>query len=88
MGPATIRNAEPDPTRGIPGQDRPVFGQRRVRFVPSPPGHELLTALAAYVERKAVTPTIDSVYPVQDIASAHRSVEAGGGFGKRVIRLA
>jgi NADPH:quinone reductase-like Zn-dependent oxidoreductase len=28
---------------------------------------------------------VDRVYPLEDIASAHRSVEAGGGFGKRVV---
>ena len=30
---------------------------------------------------------LGSVCPVEDIASAHRSLEAGGGSGKRVVRL-
>ena len=30
---------------------------------------------------------LGSVCPVEDIASAHRALEAGGGSGKRVVRL-
>jgi hypothetical protein len=29
---------------------------------------------------------IDSVYTLDTIADAHRSLERGGGFGKRVVR--
>jgi NADPH:quinone reductase-like Zn-dependent oxidoreductase len=65
-----------------------IHGGRRVRFIQSPPTAGLLTALASYVDAKSVVPVIDSVYSLDDIAAAHRSLEASGGFGKRVIRVA
>jgi NADPH:quinone reductase-like Zn-dependent oxidoreductase len=65
-----------------------VHGGRRVRFTQCPPTTELLTALARYVDGKSVTPVVDSVYPLDDIAAAHRSLEKSGGFGKRVIQVA
>jgi NADPH:quinone reductase-like Zn-dependent oxidoreductase len=65
-----------------------VHGSRRVRFTQAPPTAALLTALAGYVDGKSVTPVIDSVYPLDDIAAAHRSLEKSGGFGKRVIQVA
>lgn len=64
-----------------------VFGKRRVRQVRKPPGHELLVALAELVEAKSVRPVIDGVYALDDVVEAHRSLEAGGGFGKRVVRV-
>jgi NADPH:quinone reductase-like Zn-dependent oxidoreductase len=64
-----------------------IHGGRRVRFVQSPPTAELLTALASYADAKSVVPVIDSVYSLDDIAAAHRSLEAGGGFGKRVVQI-
>ncbi len=63
-----------------------VFGKRRVRFLSSPPNHEVLSSLTRLVEAKAVVPVVDGVFAMKDIASAHRSFEAGGGFGKRVIK--
>jgi NADPH:quinone reductase-like Zn-dependent oxidoreductase len=65
-----------------------VHGGRRVRFVQSPPTPELLTTLAGYVDSKSIIPVVDSVYPLDDIAAAHRSLEKSGGFGKRVIEIA
>ena len=65
-----------------------IRGGRRVRFVQSPPTRDLLTALAAYVDGKSVVPVIEAIYPLEDIAAAHRSLEQSGGFGKRVIQVA
>jgi NADPH:quinone reductase-like Zn-dependent oxidoreductase len=65
-----------------------VHGSRRVRFVQSPATGPLLTDLAGYVDGKSVTPVIDSVYPLDDTAAAHGSLEKSGGFGKRVIQVA
>jgi NADPH:quinone reductase-like Zn-dependent oxidoreductase len=65
-----------------------VHGRRRVRFVQSPATGPLLADLARYVGDKSVTPVIESVYPLDDIAAAHRSLETSGGFGKRVIQVA
>ena len=64
-----------------------VHGSRRVRFVQSPATGPLLAGLAGYVEDKSVTPVIEAVYPLDDIAAAHRSLEKSGGFGKRVIQV-
>ncbi len=64
-----------------------IHGSRRVRFIQSPPTAELLTTLAGYVDAKSVTPVIDSVYPLDNIAAAHRSLQTSGGFGKRVIQI-
>jgi NADPH:quinone reductase-like Zn-dependent oxidoreductase len=65
-----------------------VHGSRRVRFVQSPATGPLLADLTGYVDATSVTPVIDSVYPLDDIAAAHRSLEKSGGFGKRVIQVA
>lgn len=64
-----------------------VHGRRRVRFVQSPPTTGLLTALASYVDGKSVSPVIEAVYPLEEIAAAHRSLEKSGGFGNRVIQV-
>ncbi|MEU7852119.1 NAD(P)-dependent alcohol dehydrogenase, partial [Micromonospora parva] len=65
-----------------------IHGGRRVRFIQSPATGTLLTSLAEYVDNKSVLPVVDSVYPLEDIATAHRSMEKSGGFGKRVIQMA
>lgn len=65
-----------------------VHGSRRVRFVQQPPTAALLTDLARYIDDKSVTAVIDSVYQLDQIADAHRSLETSGGFGKRVIQVA
>ena len=36
----------------------------------------------------AQLPSIGAVYPLEEIAAAHRSLEHSGGFGKRVIQVA
>jgi NADPH:quinone reductase-like Zn-dependent oxidoreductase len=64
-----------------------AHGRRRVRFVQAPPTAGLLTDLAGYVDAKSVVPVIEAVYPLDDIAAAHRSLEKSGGFGKRVIQV-
>jgi NADPH:quinone reductase-like Zn-dependent oxidoreductase len=63
-----------------------VYGSRRVRFVRMPPTGKLLAELTPYVDEYGVKPVIDSVYTLDTIADAHRSLERGGGFGKRVVR--
>jgi NADPH:quinone reductase-like Zn-dependent oxidoreductase len=65
-----------------------VHGSRRVRFIQAPPTTARLTDLAGYVDAKSVVPVIDSDYPLEEIAAAHRSLERSGGFGKRVIQVA
>jgi NADPH:quinone reductase-like Zn-dependent oxidoreductase len=65
-----------------------LHGRRRVRFVQSPPTAELLADLAGQVDAKSVVPVIEAIYPLDEIAAAHRAQEQGGGFGKRVLRIA
>ena len=64
-----------------------VFGARRVRFVQSPPTGRLLTSLAELVDNGSVRPVVEGYYALEDIAAAHRALEHGGGFGKRVIKV-
>ncbi len=63
-----------------------IHGKRRVRFMRSPPSGIILAKLASLVDDEAIAPVIDGIYDLDDAAAAHRSLEAGGGFGKRVIR--
>lgn len=45
-----------------------------------------IRALATLAERGMIRPLIDSVYPLEKVADAHRKIEAGGMKGKIVIR--
>ena len=63
-----------------------VFGRSRVRFVSRPPPGAILAELTQLVEAGTIAPVVERVYAMDEIAEAHRSLEAGGGFGKRVIR--
>lgn len=65
-----------------------VYGARRIRFFSDNPKHAMFADLAALVNAGAIRPVVDSVYPLEQIASAHRATEAGGGVGKRVIQVA
>ncbi len=64
-----------------------VHGDRRVRFFSDKPDTRLLTDLASYVREGAIKPIVDKVYPLSNIADAHRAMEAGGRRGKQVVRL-
>jgi len=62
-----------------------IYGSKRVNFFSAAPLRETMAALTAQVDKGALRPIIDSVYPLEDIALAQASVEAGGGRGKRVL---
>ena len=64
-----------------------IYGKRRVRFVQAPPSHESLKDLAAFVDKYKIVPAIEKLYSMEETASAHRSLETPGGFGKRVIQI-
>ncbi len=64
-----------------------MFGSRRVQTFSASLKTDLLKELAGYVDSGAIKPIIDSIYPLSDIAGAHRSLEAGGGRGKRIIQI-
>ncbi|MFE5158275.1 NAD(P)-dependent alcohol dehydrogenase [Streptomyces sp. NPDC056697] len=64
-----------------------LHGSRRVRAFSGNPTHELFADLAAYVEKGAIQPVIDTVHPLSGVGEAHRAMEAGGVRGKHVIQV-
>lgn len=64
-----------------------VHGSRRVRFFSDKPNTALLTDLADYVRQGAIKPFVDRIYPLSNIADAHRAMEANGRRGKQVVQL-
>jgi NADPH2:quinone reductase len=46
-----------------------------------------IRALATLAERRQIRPLVDSVFPLEQVADAHRKIEAGGMKGKIVIRI-
>ncbi|WP_259403751.1 MULTISPECIES: NAD(P)-dependent alcohol dehydrogenase [unclassified Microbispora] len=65
-----------------------VHGRRRVRFFSGNPTTRLFTDLTRYVDSGAIRPVVDTVFPFEDIAQAHRTLEEGGVRGKVVVRIA
>lgn len=64
-----------------------AYGRRRVRAFSGDPGHRLFADLARYAGSGALRPVVDRVFPLDDIAGAHRALEAGGVRGKIVVRI-
>lgn len=64
-----------------------LHGSRRVRFVQSPPHASILRSLTEMVDAGNLRPVVESVTPLSEIAEVHRSFEAGGTFGKRIVRV-
>ncbi|WP_443078159.1 NAD(P)-dependent alcohol dehydrogenase [Streptomyces sp. SP17KL33] len=64
-----------------------VHGRSRPRFFSGNPKTELFTELTSYVEQGMLRPVVDTVFPLADIAAAHRALEAGGVRGKHVVRI-
>jgi NADPH:quinone reductase-like Zn-dependent oxidoreductase len=48
---------------------------------------ETLERLAALMERRQLVPMVDGVLALEQVAEAHRRIEAGGAAGKIVLRL-
>jgi NADPH:quinone reductase-like Zn-dependent oxidoreductase len=64
-----------------------AFGRRRVRFFSGNPHDDLLTDLTHLTNNGAIRPVVDGVYPLANIAQAHKTLEAGGVRGKLVIQI-
>lgn len=62
-----------------------VFGPRRIRTFRGYPDRQLLGDVAQYLESGAIRPVVDTVYPLADIAEAHRALSAPRGPGKLVL---
>jgi NADPH:quinone reductase-like Zn-dependent oxidoreductase len=64
---------------------RAAVRPRRVKLFSNDPSADRIAELARSVEAGDVRPVIDTVFPMADIAEAHRRLEAGGVRGKFVI---
>jgi NADPH:quinone reductase-like Zn-dependent oxidoreductase len=60
----------------------------RVKMVVRPTDGAMLQRLADVVQSGAVTPVVDAVLPLEEIAEAHRRVDSGRTRGKVVIAVA
>ncbi|MFE0103690.1 NAD(P)-dependent alcohol dehydrogenase [Streptomyces sp. NPDC059009] len=65
-----------------------VHGRGRVRFFSGDPGRADLDDLARHVTEGKLRPAVDTVFPLEETAAAHRALEAGGVRGKYVVRVA
>jgi NADPH:quinone reductase-like Zn-dependent oxidoreductase len=61
--------------------------RRWVRFFSGNPASPLLAELGRWVAAGALRPQVDRVFPLDDIAGAHRALEQGGVRGKIVVEL-
>ncbi|WP_443698378.1 NAD(P)-dependent alcohol dehydrogenase [Pseudonocardia humida] len=61
--------------------------RRWVRFFSGNPTTPLLAELGRWVRSGALRPQVDRVFPLADIAGAHRALERGGVRGKIVVEL-
>jgi NADPH:quinone reductase-like Zn-dependent oxidoreductase len=64
-----------------------IHGARRIRTFSANPGSSVLRDLAGHVTSGALRPAVHSVYPLTDIAAAHRAFEHGGTMGKHVLAI-
>ncbi|MFF3485636.1 NAD(P)-dependent alcohol dehydrogenase [Streptomyces sp. NPDC002701] len=64
-----------------------LYGRRRVRFFSGNPGRALFDDLARQVTEGRLRPVVDTVFPLEETAAAHRALEAGGVRGKYVVRV-
>jgi NADPH:quinone reductase-like Zn-dependent oxidoreductase len=65
---------------------RPFISQRIVLFVTKPTAGDL-QLLADLMQAGTVTPVVDTVYPLTQVADAMRHLEAGHPHGKVVVRV-
>ncbi|MET7695281.1 NAD(P)-dependent alcohol dehydrogenase [Streptomyces sp. NPDC005483] len=64
-----------------------VHGRGRVRFFSGNPQRALFDDLARQVTEGKLRPAVDTVFPLEETAAAHRALEAGGVRGKYVVRV-
>ncbi|MBG0823559.1 NAD(P)-dependent alcohol dehydrogenase [Planomonospora sp. ID91781] len=65
-----------------------VHGHSRVRFFSGNPTRADFDDLARHVVEGKLSPAVDTVFPLEETAAAHRALEAGGVQGKYVVRVA
>ncbi|MFJ9622109.1 NAD(P)-dependent alcohol dehydrogenase [Streptomyces sp. NPDC101181] len=64
-----------------------VHRRGRVRFFSGNPLRADLDELARHVTEGTLRPAVDTVFPLEETAAAHRALEAGGVRGKYVVRV-
>lgn len=64
-----------------------VHGRGRVRFFSGNPKRALFDDLARQVTAGKLRPAVDTIFPLEETAAAHRALEAGGVRGKYVVRI-
>ncbi|MCU4745876.1 MULTISPECIES: NAD(P)-dependent alcohol dehydrogenase [Streptomyces] len=64
-----------------------VHGRRRVRAFSGDPRREDFDTVARLVSEGKLSPAVDTVFPLEETAAAHRALEAGGVRGKYVVRV-
>lgn len=62
-----------------------VFGKKRIRTFSGYPDRSLLDDVASYVKSGGIWPVVDTIYPLQNIAAAHRALGEPGHQGKLVL---
>lgn len=65
-----------------------VHGPGRVRFFSGNPTRTDFDDLARHVAEGKLSPAVDTVFPLEETAAAHRALEAGGVQGKYVVEVA
>lgn len=65
-----------------------VHGRGRVRAFSGNPTRAHFDDLARHVVEGKLRPAVDTVFPLEETAAAHRALEAGGVRGKYVVRVA
>ncbi|MBT2414834.1 zinc-binding dehydrogenase, partial [Streptomyces sp. ISL-12] len=64
-----------------------LHGRGRVRAFSGNPKRALLDDVARHVTDGTLRPVVDTVFPLEETAAAHRALEAGGVRGKFVVRV-
>lgn len=64
-----------------------IYGRQRIRTFAGQPPLGRMAQLTDVVEAGGIMPVVEEIYSLEQIADAHRAVEAGGGRGKRVILI-
>jgi NADPH:quinone reductase-like Zn-dependent oxidoreductase len=62
-----------------------AFSSRRCRLVMAKPNGEDLSAIVRLVESGEIVPVVDRMYPLAEVAAAHRYSETGRAHGKIVL---
>ncbi|MFF0772293.1 NAD(P)-dependent alcohol dehydrogenase [Nonomuraea wenchangensis] len=66
---------------------RAALSPRRMKLFSNNPSPARIAELTASAEAGSVRPVIDTVYPIGDVAEAHRRLETGGVRGKLIIDM-